>query len=75
MRDCQTVMDTHSQLEERNKFLILEKEEINEKLQNALSEVKELKAKIIYLQEECKSREVREHNLRERSFVRSVRGA
>ncbi|XP_031099872.1 uncharacterized protein LOC116004080 [Ipomoea triloba] len=58
MRDCQTFMDTYSQIEERNNSLTLEKEEINEKLQNALLEVRNLNAEIIRLQEECKSREV-----------------
>ncbi|XP_031121052.1 uncharacterized protein LOC116024300 [Ipomoea triloba] len=64
MKDCQEIMTTQSQLKERNNLLILEKEEMTEKLQNALLEVRNLKAEIIRLQEECKSREVREHNLR-----------
>ncbi|XP_031112005.1 uncharacterized protein LOC116015977 [Ipomoea triloba] len=65
MKDCQTVMDTHSQLKERKDSLILEKDKINEKLQNALLEMRNLKAENIRLQEECKAREIREHNLRE----------
>ncbi|XP_031116555.1 uncharacterized protein LOC116020214 [Ipomoea triloba] len=65
MKDCQTVMDTHSQLKERNNSLILEKDKINEKLQDALLEMRNLKAENIRLQEECKAREIREHNLRE----------
>ncbi|XP_031106188.1 uncharacterized protein LOC116010825 [Ipomoea triloba] len=71
MKDCQTVMDTHSQLKERNDSLILEKDKINEKLQNALLEMRNLKAENIRLQEECKAREIRE--LKIFAFKKSVK--
>lgn len=68
MKGFEIVLATQSQLKEQNNWLRTEREELYKsikKVQDTLFKMGDIKAENVQLREECKSREVREHNLHE----------